>query len=92
MKIKNLNVKSPLVSYVVSFVIAFALTACGNAQKDNLGDALEKIACIDDCQKACCLGCAAEEGNKKCIILENGSMPCCIANAGEETHINDYYH
>ena len=37
-----------------------------------------KSPCADDCQKACCLGCKATEGDAKCIVLEDGSMPCCI--------------
>jgi len=35
------------------------------------------IACADDCPKACCLGCKATEGEAKCIVLADGSMPCC---------------
>ena len=34
--------------------------------------------CGKDCQKACCLGCKATVGEKTCIFLEDGSMPCCI--------------
>ena len=37
----------------------------------------EGAVCADDCQKACCLGCHATEGDAKCIVLEDGSMPCC---------------
>jgi hypothetical protein len=40
----------------------------------------DKKECSSDCKKACCLGCKATEGEKKCIFLEDGSMPCCTAN------------
>jgi len=45
----------------------------------------EVVACADDCQKACCLGCKATEGEAKCIVLEDGSMPCCFP-VDEEAH------
>jgi len=37
------------------------------------------VACSDDCQKACCLGCKATEGTPECIVLADGSMGSCCA-------------
>ena len=77
---KNINFKATLISFVVAFVTAFALTACGGGETVTEEVATEEVvACADDCQKACCLGCKATEGEVKCIVAEDGSMPCCIA-------------
>ena len=58
----------------------FVFTACNCCSSDaDATDATEEVACADDCQKACCLGCKATEGDAKCIVLEDGSMPCCVA-------------
>ena len=42
----------------------FAFTACNCGTGDDAAtDAVEEVvACADDCQKACCLGCQAEGG------------------------------
>ena len=57
----------------------FAFTACNCGTGDAAAtDAVEEVlACADDCQKACCLGCKATKGEAKCIVLADGSMPCC---------------
>ncbi len=70
----------------------FAFTACGGGETateeavettteetvEAANDSVEVVvACADDCQKACCLGCKATEGDATCIVLEDGSMPCC---------------
>ena len=58
----------------------FAFTSCGGGENTAATSTEEVVtACADDCQKACCLGCKATEGDAKCIVLEDGSMPCCIA-------------
>ena len=44
----------------------------------------EDETCADDCAKACCLGCKATEGDKKCIKLEDGTMPCCAVSSDDE--------
>ena len=36
------------------------------------------VNCQEDCPKSCCLGCKATEGDKKCLFLPDGSMPCCL--------------
>ena len=78
--------------YLVIVVAIFAFTACGG------GTTTEKeiIFCaVDNCQKACCLGCKATEGDAKCIVLADGSMPCCVPDdpsSEEETYDNDESH
>ena len=63
-----------------SFVVAiiFVFLACGGGETTTQEPDIEEfLECIDTCQKACCLGCKATEGVAKCIILADGSMPCC---------------
>ncbi len=55
----------------------FAFTACGGGETVSETETVI-VACADDCQKACCLGCKATEGAAKCIVLADGSMPCCV--------------
>jgi len=64
----------------------FVFTACNCSSSDATAtDAVEEVVvCADDCQKACCLGCKATEGNAKCIVLEDGSMPCCVEIKAQE--------
>ena len=89
---KNINFKATLISFVVAFVIAFAFTACGGADTatEQAAPAAEEVvaeevvACADDCQKACCLGCKATEGEKSCDLLALGDHSCCAP--AEETH------
>tara|TARA_B100001250_G_C19796068_1_gene788767 strand:- start:459 stop:713 length:255 start_codon:yes stop_codon:yes gene_type:complete len=79
--------------YLFVAAIIFAFTACGGGESRTEEVVVKKVVVCDDaCQKSCCLGCAALEGKKKCIILEDGSMPCCIAKtgAGEESHGQGY--
>tara|TARA_B110000003_G_scaffold274701_1_gene315310 strand:- start:549 stop:773 length:225 start_codon:yes stop_codon:yes gene_type:complete len=65
-------------------ILFFVLTAClGGESVSTEADKpkemnSEIISCSGECSKACCLGCKATQGNKKCIILADGSMPCCI--------------
>ena len=77
---KKINFKVALISFVVAFLIAFVFTACGGGDTTTEATVVEEVvACTDDCQKACCLGCKATEGDAKCIVLEDGSMSCCLA-------------
>ena len=71
----------------------FAFTACGggeNSADSSVGEVI--VACADDCQKACCLGCHATEGDAVCLADHS----CCAhhheddseeatENASEET-------
>ena len=64
--------------YLFVAAIMFAFTSCeGGASADTSAEEVI-VACGDDCQKACCLGCKATQGPIKCIVLADGSMPCCI--------------
>jgi hypothetical protein len=65
--------------YLFVAAIIFVFTACGGGEAATEEVVVETTVCADDCQKACCLGCKATEGDAKCIVLEDGSMPCCIA-------------
>ena len=64
--------------YLCLMTIMLAFVACGGGEAATEETVIETILCADRCQKACCLGCKATEGDKKCIILADGSMPCCI--------------
>ena len=67
--------------YLFVVAIMFAFTACGGGENATEETAVEAIViCADNCQKACCLGCKATEGAAKCIVLADGSMPCCVSN------------
>ena len=64
---------------VAGTMFVFTACNCGSCTDDCTEKCCAKdgAECADDCQKACCLGCQATEGDKNCIILEDGSMPCC---------------
>lgn len=72
--------KNLMYLFVVSLMFAF--TACGGGENateaTEVETAVEAVACADDCQKACCLGCKATEGDATCMVLADGSMPCCV--------------
>jgi len=53
--------------------------AAAEAHGDHEGHNHDAVACADDCQKACCLGCKATEGTAACIVLADGSMGSCCA-------------
>ena len=71
----------------------FAFTACGGgetateeaasdpadviAAEQAASDAEEIVQCADNCQKACCLGCKATEGEASCSLLAAGDHSCC---------------
>jgi hypothetical protein len=82
--------------YLLVAVSLCVFAACGGGETANEETTTVEVSnevstCADDCAKACCLGCKATEGDAKCIVLENGSMPCCIVKAeancccGDET-------
>ena len=70
----------------------FAFTACncgaGDADAAATDSVEEVVACADDCQKACCLGCKATVGEKSCDLLASGDHSCCAPaeETTEETH------
>ena len=63
----------------------FAFTACNCGTGDAAAtDAIEEVvACADDCQKACCLGCQATEGKAACLADHS----CCAAHSDDEVDI-----
>ena len=65
----------------------FVFTACNCGAGDAAAtDSVEEVvACADDCQKACCLGCKATVGEKSCDLLASGDHSCC-APAEETPH------
>ena len=67
----------------------FAFTACNCGAGDAAAtDAVEEVvACADDCQKACCLGCKATEGEASCSLLAAGDHSCCAAHSDDEIDI-----
>lgn len=68
----------------------FVFTACNCGVGDAAAtDSVEEVvACADDCQKACCLGCKATVGEKSCDLLASGDHSCCAPaeETTEETH------
>ena len=81
---------------VAGTMFVFTACNCGTGDAAATDSVKEVVACADDCKKACCLGCKATEGEKKCIVLKDGSMPCCTIDhnadieyeegSGEESH------
>jgi hypothetical protein len=77
---KILNKKKILsILGVVLFAFALTLSSCGESNADK-----ESVECSADCEKSCCLGCKATEGDKECIKLEDGTMPCCVVSSDDE--------
>ena len=63
------------------FFLVFFIACTGEDSSNKEEDSTIKNplgSCDFECKKACCLGCKATEGDLKCIVLEDGSMPCCI--------------
>ena len=61
----------------------FIFTACNSGAGDTAEtDSVEEVvACADDCQKACCLGCKATAGDAVCLADHS----CCAAHEDEAT-------
>ena len=79
--------------YLFVAAIMFAFTACGGGETVTKKVDVETVVnCGDYCKKACCLGCKSTEGAAKCIVLEDGSMPCCIVKSAEAAHNHDDDH
>jgi len=60
--------------YLFVAAIMFAFIACGdggNSADSSAGEVI--VACADECQKACCLGCHATEGDAACLADHS----CC---------------
>ena len=74
---------------VFAFTLAVTSCTCGGCDDECTKECCDKSACADNCQKACCLGCKATEGEKKCITLEDGTMPCCVKKSCSDDCIKD---
>jgi len=61
----------------------FVFTACNCGTGDTAAtDSVEEVvACADDCQKACCLGCKATVGDAVCLADHS----CCAIHENEAT-------
>ncbi len=58
----------------------FVFAACNCDSNNTTTDSVEKVAtCADDCQKACCLGCKATEGDVVCLTDHS----CCTEHTEE---------
>ena len=74
--------------FIAGTMFAFASCNCGAGDAAATDAVEEVVACADDCQKACCLGCKATEGEKSCDLLASGDHSCCAPaeETTEETH------
>jgi len=71
--------------FVAGTMFAFVACGGGDTTTEEVAPAAEEaFGCADDCQKACCLGCKATEGEKSCDLLASGDHSCCAP--AEETH------
>ena len=78
--------------YLLVVGTMFVFTACNCGAGDAAAtDSGEVVACAADCQKACCLGCKATEGEKRCIVLKDGSMPCCTVDHDADIEYEEGY-
>ena len=59
--------------FIVGTVFAFTACNCGTGDAAVTDGVEEVLACADDCQKACCLGCKATVGDKVC----SADHSCC---------------
>ena len=66
----------------------FVFTACNFGDSDVVAtDSVEEVvACVDHCQKACCLGCKATVGEKSCDLLASGDHSCCVPAEETQDH------
>ncbi len=72
---------------VVGTIFVFASCNCGSNDSTQTSGAVEEAApCADDCQKACCLGCHATEGEAVCLPDHS----CCANHEGDATEGHDH--
>jgi len=58
---------------VAGTMFVFTACNCGTGDAAVTDSVEEVVACADDCQKACCLGCHATEGDAVCLADHS----CC---------------
>ena len=82
------KILSILTACIFVFALTMSFSSCGDDASGSAasGSAASgsAVECSADCAKACCLGCKATEGDKKCIKLEDGTMPCCVVSSDDE--------
>ena len=64
---------------VAGTIFVFTACNCGAGDAAATDSAEEVVACADDCQKACCLGCKATEGDAVCLADHS-----CCADHGDD--------
>jgi len=65
--------------FVAGTMFIFTACNCGAGDAAATDTVEEVVACADDCQKACCLGCKATEGNAVCLADHS-----CCADHGDD--------
>ena len=71
--------------FIVGTVFAFTACNCGTGDAAVTDGVEEVLACADDCQKACCLGCKATVGDAVCLADHS----CCASHGDEATEEAD---
>ena len=66
---------------VAGTMFAFTACNCGTGDATATDSVEEVVACADDCQKACCLGCKATVGDAICLADHS----CCASHGDEAT-------
>ena len=64
---------------VAGTMFVFTACNCGEGDAAETDSVEEVVACADDCQKACCLGCKATVGDAACLADHS----CCAAHEDE---------
>ena len=65
---------------VAGTMFVFTACNCGAGDAAETDSVEEVVACADDCQKACCLGCKATVGEASCSLLAEVTS-CCLAKS-----------
>ena len=68
---------------VAGTMFVFTACNCGAGDAAETDSVEEVVACADDCQKACCLGCKATAGDAVCLADHS----CCAAHSDDEVDI-----
>ena len=64
---------------VAGTMFVFTACNCGEGDAAETDSVEEVVACADDCQKACCLGCKAAVGDAVCLADHS-----CCAHHGDD--------
>ena len=64
---------------VAGTMFVFTACNCGAGDAAETDSVEEVVACADDCQKACCLGCKATVGDAVCLADHS----CCAEHSEE---------